>query len=163
MIVAYDQKYNDDIKSLLGELQEYIASIDKEGYNFISDGYEEKYLKQTLEEVEEYAGKIFLWDEDGRIVGLVVALINNDEEDDLGFRAPKRGRISELIVSKECRGKKIGFNLLKKMEEYLYSVGCEDILIGVFAYNERAMNFYEQNGYHTRMIEVTKKINRSED
>ena len=46
----------------------------------------------------------------------------------------------------------------KAMEEYLKTCGCQDILIEVFGYNERAIQFYEKMGYHTRMIEMTKKI-----
>ena len=43
------------------------------------------------------------------------------------------------------------------MEKYLKSVGCEDILIEVFAYNDGAMKFYEKNGYHIRTTEMIKK------
>ena len=42
-------------------------------------------------------------------------------------------------------------------EDYLKSVGCKDILLGVFAYNENAIKFYEKNGYHIRMLDMTKK------
>ena len=44
------------------------------------------------------------------------------------------------------------------MTEYLKNENCKDILIGVFGYNDQAIKFYEKNGYHTRMIEMTKKI-----
>ena len=30
------------------------------------------------------------------------------------------------------------------MENYLKSIGCEDILLGVFAYNENGISFYEK-------------------
>ena len=92
--------------------------------------------------------------EENKIVGLVVGLINNDVEETYEFKAPKRGRISELIVSKNIRSKGIGSELLHKMEKYLKENGCEKILIGVFAYNDKAINFYEKNGYHTRMIDM---------
>ena len=46
--------------------------------------------------------------------------------------------------------------LLKSMEDYLHSVGCESILIGVFAYNNEAVKFYEKNGYHNRMLDMIK-------
>ena len=43
------------------------------------------------------------------------------------------------------------------MTDYFKEKACEDILIGVFAY-ESAIKFYEKNNYHTRMIEMTRKI-----
>lgn len=61
------------------------------------------------------------------------------------------------MISRKYRKKGYGKTLLNAMEKYLKSVGCMDILIGVFGYNNSAIRFYEQNGYHTRMIEMTKK------
>lgn len=158
MIIDYDSKYDEQVKRLLIELQEYIVSIDKEKYNLLDEKYGDYYLKYTKEEIEKYEGKMYLLEENNTIIGLVVGLINNEETDDYDFKAPKRGRISELIVSKEYRSKGYGKKLLSSMENYLKSVGCIDILIGVFAYNESAIKFYDNNGYHTRMIEVTKNV-----
>ena len=157
MIIDYENKYEEDVKNLLEELQHYIASIDKEKYNIVSPDFKDYYFKETVKEVEEKNGKIFLLQDDNKIVGLVVGLINNEAGDlEPGFRAPKRGRITELIVTKKYRSKGYGKILLNKMEAYLKEQGCQDILIGVFAYNESALNFYERNGYHLRMTEVTK-------
>ena len=39
MIVEYNSKYDDDIKSLLIELQKHIVAIDKEGYNILTKEY----------------------------------------------------------------------------------------------------------------------------
>lgn len=158
MIIEYDKKYDEDIKSLLEELQIYIASIDEEGYNIVTRDYKEKYFIETMEEVNKYEGKILLYQEDNSITGLIIGIINNEEESTYEFESPKRGRITELIVSHESRSKGVGTKLLKAMEEYLSSVGCKDILLGVFAYNKKAKDFYEKNGYHNRMIDMTKKI-----
>lgn len=158
MIIEYDKKYDEDIKSLLEELQIYIASIDEEGYNIVTRDYKEKYFIETMEEVNKYEGKILLYQENNSITGLIIGIINNEEESTYEFEAPKRGRITELIVSHESRSKGVGTKLLKAMEDYLYSVGCKDIILGVFAYNKKAKDFYEKNGYHNRMIDMTKKL-----
>lgn len=158
MIIEYDEKYSEEVKDLFVELQEHLVNIDKEKYNIITSQYREIYFSKTLDEVKKYEGKIFLYKENNHIVGLIVGIVNNDALDNYDFKAPKRGRVSELIVSKSCRSKGIGEKLLKAMEEHLKALGCQDILIGVFGYNERAIKFYEKMGYHTRMIEVTKKI-----
>lgn len=158
MIIDYDSKYDEQVKRLLIELQEYIVSIDKEKYNILDEKYGDNYLEDTKKEIEKYEGKMYLLEENDSIIGLVVGLINNEETAEYDFKAPKRGRISELIVSKNYRSKGYGKKLLNSMENYLKSVGCIDILIGVFAYNESAIKFYDNNGYHTRMIEVTKNV-----
>ena len=128
--------------------------MDKEGYNIVGDGYRDKYFEKTLEEVKKCNGKILLYKDDEKIVGLIVGIINNDETIRYDFKAPKRGRITELVVGKEYRGKGIGKELLLKMKEYLKSNGCEKIMIAVFGYNESAIRFYKENGFHIRMLDM---------
>lgn len=158
MIIEYESKYDNAIKELFIELQEHIVDIDKEHFNIIGNNYGEEYFKKTMEEINSYEGKILLYKDNDSICGLIVGLINNDEEEEYDFRSPKRGRVSELVVSSKCRNNGIGKKLLSAMEDYLKSVGCKNILIGVFAYNEGAINFYERHGYHTRMTEMIKSI-----
>ena len=156
MIIEYNEKYKEEVKDLLVELQEYIASIDKEKYNIITKEYRDKYFNKTMDEIYKYEGKMYLYKDNDKIIGLIVGLINNLEECTYDFKYPKRGRITELVVSKHYRKSGVGSILLHSMEDYLKSVGCKDILLGVFAYNENAINFYEKNGYHIRMHDMTK-------
>ena len=158
MIVEYNEIYDEKIKDLLIELQEHIVDIDKEGYNILTNEYREEYFKKTIEEIKKYEGKMFLYKENNEVLGLVVGLINNEETKEYDFQAPKRGRVSELVVTKKIRSKGIGKQLLDKITEYFKENNCKDILIAVFAYNEDAIRFYEKNNYHTRMIEMTRKI-----
>ena len=154
MIIEYDSKYDEEIKDLLVQLQQYLADMDKEGYNIVGDGYRDKYFEKTLEEVKKCNGKILLYKDDEKIVGLIVGIINNDDTIRYDFKAPKRGRITELVVDKEYRGKSIGKELLLKMKKYLKSNGCEKIMIAVFGYNESAIRFYKENGFHIRMLDM---------
>ncbi len=114
-----------------------------------------------MKEVNEHDGKIFLYKQDEKIVGLIVGLVNNEIEQTYDFSAPKRGRITELIVLKDVRSNKIGTKLLSTMENYLYSFGCKDILIEAFAYNDKAVEFYKSHGYYIRMFDMTKSNNLS--
>lgn len=155
-IIEYNKVYDNDLKELFYELQEYIMSIDQEGYNIINKNNKDDYYKKVMNEINTYQGKILLYKEDNKIVGLIVGYINNEETNEIDFIAPKRGRISELIVTKSYRGKHIGQKLFTAMENYLKEQKCESILIGVFAYNEQARKFYEKNGYHLRMTDMIK-------
>lgn len=157
-IIDYSSKYDNDIKDLFVELQEHIVKIDKEKYNILTDDYREKYFEKTMSEVNKFEGKIFLAIEDEQAIGLIVGLINNEEENTYDFSAPKRGRVIELVVSKNSRSKGVGKQLLNEMENYFKKVGCLGILIDVFAYNTDAQKFYYKNGYFNRNIEIMKKI-----
>lgn len=48
--------------------------------------------------------------------------------------------------------------LINKIEEYFKSVGCQYIIVDVFAYNEVVKNFYSKNNYHPRGERRIKKI-----
>lgn len=156
MIIDYNSKYNEAVKDLLYELHEYIMSIDKEGYNVISEEFKDDFYEKVMKGIKEYKGKIMLYKQGEKIVGLIVGSVNNEKVDDYDFKAPKRGRINELIVNKEYRGKGIGQKLFDAMEKYLRDLGCQAILIEVFGYNDSARKFYEKNGYHLRMTEMIK-------
>lgn len=154
MIIEYDSKYDEEIKDLLVQLQQYLADIDKEGYNIVGEEYREKYFEKTMEDVKKCNGKILLYKDNEKIVGLIIGIVNNDETKRYDFKAPKRGRITELVIDKEYRGKGIGKKLLFEMKEHLKSNGCEMIMIAVFGYNESAIRFYKENGFHVRMLDM---------
>lgn len=46
---------------------------------------------------------------------------------------------------------------MNKIEEYFKSVGCEYIIVDVFAYNKNGIIFYGKQGYHPRMCTEIKK------
>ena len=156
-IIEYEENYQEEVKELLEELQEYMISVDKEGYSTITKDYKEKYFEKIIKEVNAYQGKIFLA-MDKQVVGLIIGLINNEDISTYDFKAPKLGRVTELIVTKEYRNKKVGKQLLKKIEEYFKEVGCKGILLNIFMDNKVAKIFYEKEGYSKRTSELIKQI-----
>ncbi len=157
-IIDYDKKYDEDIKNLLLELQEHISSIDEDGYNIVGPNFKEKYFAKTMSDYNRYEGKIFLAEDNNEIIGVIIGLINNLDTDNYQFKAPKRGRVSELVVKKEYRGNHVGKALLNKMEEYFKSIGCKAVILSVFGYNTNAIKFYDKNDYHLRTMDVMKKL-----
>jgi ribosomal protein S18 acetylase RimI-like enzyme len=158
-IVEYEDKYLEDIKDLLVELEEYIISIDKDNLDQIHSEYRDKMAILDLDNVKNNNGKCYIAVENNKSIGLIMGCIfPYSEFDYLDYKCPKRGEITELIVSKNVRSKGIGNLLIKKIEEYFKSEGCEYVLVDVFAYNESAINFYDKNGYHSRMYTNIKKI-----
>lgn len=157
-IIEYSSEHTQAVKNLLTELQEHIAHLDSEKYNILTDQFGDKYFEKTIEEVKEHKGKILLSQEDDKITGLIIGIINNEAEDSFCFRAPKRGRITELIVSEKFRSQGTGKLLLEKMEEFFKEAGCSDVLLEVFGSNKAAQEFYCSNGYSERTVEMMKKI-----
>jgi len=160
MIIEYEEKYLDDIKDLLVELEEYIVSIDKDNLDTIHPEYREKMAIVDLEELERNEGKCYLYIENGKALALIMGYVRPyDKYDYLDYKCPRAGNITELIVSQKLRSKGIGQELINKMEEYFKSINCEYVLVDVFAYNQNAFNFYSKKDYHSRMHTMIKKIN----
>ena len=161
MIVEYEEKYLDDIRDLLVELEEYIVSIDKDNLDTVHPEYREKMAIVDLEELEKNEGKCYLYIEDGKALALIMGCVRQyDKYDYLDYKCPRAGNITELIVSQKLRSKGIGQKLINKMEEYFKSINCEYVLVDVFAYNENAFNFYSKKDYHSRMHTMIKKIEK---
>lgn len=159
-IIEYEDKYLEDVKDLLVELEEYILTVDKDELDQLHPEYREKMALLDLEEVKENDGKCFLAIENDKAIGLIMGtIIKYDEYDYLDYKCPKEGEITELVVTSKIRSKGVGQALMNKMEEYFKSVGCEYILVDVFAYNENGIKFYDKQGYHPRMHVGIKKLN----
>jgi len=158
-IIEYNENYLEDVKDLLVELEEYIISIDKDNLDRIHPEYRDKMAILDLEEVNNYDGKCYLAIENNKAIGLIMGSIPPyNKFDYLDYKCPKRGETTELIVTSKTRSKGIGKLLIDKMEEYFKSIGCEYIIVDVFAYNDIGINFYKKKEYHTRMEIMIKKI-----
>ena len=158
-IIEYEDKYLEDVKDLLVELEEYILTIDRDDLDQLHPDYREKMALLDLQEVNDNDGKCFLAIENDKAIGLIMGtMVIFDEYDYLDYKCPKEGEITELIVSSKIRSKGVGQALMNRMEEYFKSVGCEYILVDVFAYNENGIKFYDKQGYHPRMFTGIKKI-----
>src|SRR5699024_6985212 len=95
-IIEYDSIYDEQIKDLLIELQNYLIDIDDWHTQILSDNYREDYFKMDLELINKQDGKIFLAIEDTKIIGLVLGAVNlNDEIDKLTNDCTKTGNVLE--------------------------------------------------------------------
>ncbi len=158
-IIEYEEKYLEDVRDLLTELEEYLVSIDQDELDHVHSEYHEKMALIDLLDVKDNDGKCYLAVEKDKAIGLIMGTIPPySEYDYLDYKCPRRGEIIELIVTKKTRSKGIGKALMGKMEEYFKSKDCEYILVDIFAYNDNALKFYFKDGYHLRMVTGIKKI-----
>ena len=159
-IIEYEEKYLEDVRDLLVELEEYILTIDEDELDQLHPEYREKMAIIDLKDVNGNNGKCYLAIEEGKVLGLIMGTIPPfDEYDYLDYKCPKRGIITELVVTSKVRSKGIGQKLMNQMEEYFKSQGCEYSFVDVFAYNKNGIKFYDKQGYHPRMHTDIKKLN----
>lgn len=158
-IIEYEEKYLEDVKDLLVELEEYILTIDEDELDQLHPEYREKMALLDLQEVEDNNGKCFIAVENNKAIGLIMGtIIKYEDYDYLDYKCPKSGEITELIVTQKIRSSGVGKALMNKLEDYFKSVGCEYIFVDIFAYNKNGINFYNKQGYHPRMHVGVKKI-----
>ena len=158
-VIDYDSKYDEQIKDLLVELQNYLIDIDDWHTQVMVPEYRENIFRMDMKQVEKQDGKIYLSIENNIVIGLIIGIVEmKDEIDRLTNDCAKTGSVIELIVKNNIRGNGIGKNLLVKMEEYFRSVGWKRINIEVFGPNTKGFNFYEKNDYIIRDMIVSKRI-----
>lgn len=160
-IIEYNSKYDEQIKDLLVELQNYLIDIDDWHTQVMLPNYKEDYFKFDMQEVNNKNGKIYIAQKNDIIVGLVIGTVNeSDEIDKLTNDCAKVGNVLELIVKNNIRGNGIGKALLNKIEDYFTSINCERINIEVFGPNTKGLNFYMKNDYVVRDVIMSKKIQK---
>ena len=158
-IIEATKKHINAMKDLLVELQEYVVLIDKFHLNILSENYRDGYFRKTWKETKKNGGKIFLAIEEDNVIGLIAGHMRKyDKFDKLDFTCPKMGIVEELIVKKDFQKAGIGQKLIETMEQFFKEKGCEFIKIGVFAYNENAIKFYQKNAYEFRFHDMMKKL-----
>ena len=158
-IIEYKEKYLEDIKDLLVELEEYIVSIDKDNLDNLHPDLREKLPILNIERIKNNNGKCYIAVENDKAVAVIMGIVRQyDKYDYLDYKCPKEGVITELIVTKRLRSSGLGKQLIQKMEDYFRSIKCEYAIIEVFAYNVPAINFYNKQGYHTRCLTDIKKL-----
>ncbi len=159
MIVEYDTKYDEQIKDLLVDLQNYLIDIDNWHTQIMLPEYRKKCFKMDMDKVKNQYGKIYLDIEDDKVNGLIIGAVEEkDDIDKLTNDCAKTGSVIELIVKNNIRGNGIGKALLEKLEEYFKNIDCKRINIEVFGPNKKGLNFYEKNDYVIRDYIVSKEI-----
>lgn len=150
----------DALITLISELQDHIAMLDIHKRNRPAHEFDaKKYVALLLQKVSEQNGIIFMAEDADESVGCIVGIIPPTSEEDLVEEYPSHeGRILELIVREDQRGKKIGAALLEAMEDFFRKEKCDFVRTGVFAPNVRAHEFYKRAGYEDRYLDVLKKL-----
>ncbi len=158
-IIAYEERYEEQAKDLLVELQRYLASLDKRGVLVVKDAFRDGYFGMVRDEIAKHGGKILLAVNGEKAVGMVVCkLLADDGEAVFTTSCPKTGFISDLVVTESERGRGIGKALLAAAERYFAENGCAYAQLEVFAPNAKAGELYRKAGYEVNCLYLSKSI-----
>ena len=159
IIREYATKDKAEVITLLVQLQEHLVSVDDEKVQTLTERYRIEYLDYLLDELRKNNGVLLVAENATTVIGLIAGIVEpKDQEDVLTNRCPIRGKVLELIVSKDYRAGGAGTALLQAMEDYFKKHECEYICVDVFAPNARAYAFYQNNDYSPRNIELYKRL-----
>jgi ribosomal protein S18 acetylase RimI-like enzyme len=148
------------LQQLMAELQNHLSDMDPlKRIRNIEDFDAAQYIDHLLDKVGNDKGKIFVAEEQDKLIGFIAGAIPNEDPDDaLDHYPAKEGSIIELVISQEYHGQGTGRALMEKMEEYFREKNCEYIRVGCFAQNTNTHAFYEKRGYADRHVEMLKQL-----
>jgi GNAT superfamily N-acetyltransferase len=109
--------------------------------------------RESFEGYDPYADFFIAEDEVGKVHGYLHVTKNVDF-----FTREEQGFIHSIVVSKEGEGKGIAKKLMLKAEDWAKSKGYKQLVLNVFANNERAANFYSHLNYETEILKMVKEL-----
>lgn len=117
------------------------------------------YFDSLLKDTSDNKGKIFVAEVDNKVVGYVVVTLDSQNSPDI--RIKKFGHVNDIAVLSEYRSHGVGAELLKATEKFVKDAGLKWMYLRVSVGN-RAVSFYEKNGYTKKFISYHKKLNLDE-
>lgn len=160
-IREYESKDFDTILPLADRFEDYLISIDDMGRLKREEGFAQKYLTCTLQEIEEKGGKFYVACDGEKIIGGVIG-VHEENSPQLNVEQGERkcGRVTELYVDDDYRKQGIGKMLMEKIENYFIENEYDDIVLEVLKPNINAQGFYQSQGYKERAIEMLKELKK---
>lgn len=113
------------------------------------------YFEHVVKTAKESEGKIYVGEKDGKVVGYIVVITNEDGSPALLLK--KYGYVMDFVVLREYQGQGVGRALMAQAEEYIRSKGLEWMHLDVTVGNP-AHDFYIKSGYRDKDIRMEKKL-----
>lgn len=144
-----------DISSILSLLDEVNKIHEKARPDIFKRGqkYHEKDVEALLEEKKVH----ILVAEEETVLGYAILFEEEQKEDEL-MKERKFLYLDDLCVDKKARGKGVGSLLLREAEKLAKSLSYSSITLRVWSFNEKAIAFYQKEGYLPLYEEREKKL-----
>jgi GNAT superfamily N-acetyltransferase len=143
----------ESIYQLWLELMEYHKSHHK--IFRIGDSSKELVLSSLSKRMQQEDTKVFVGEEDGKIIGMIITMYSTGMET---FLLNKKGYIAETIISESYRSKGVGSELFLAAETWLRSKGADHIELQVSFVNTKARKFWSENGFVVSTSHMIKEL-----
>ena len=144
-----------DISSILSLLDE-VNEIHEKARPYIfkrGQKYHEKDVEALLEDKKVH----ILVAEEETVLGYAILFEEEQKEDEL-MKERRFLYLDDLCVDKKARGKGVGSLLLREAEKLARSLSYSTITLRVWSFNEKAVAFYQKEGYLPLYEEREKKL-----
>ncbi len=132
------------LESCFAELQSFERTIELNRAD--AQSIAKDYVKQLMDECRRWDGRIFVAEQDGRIVGFVCVLSRFDSGE---ITEANRvcAYVTDLMVTSSMRRRGIGRQLLQEAEAFAAHQGATVIRMSVLARNAVARSLYMKAGF----------------
>jgi ribosomal protein S18 acetylase RimI-like enzyme len=148
------------VQACFRELQEFERATDPD--RVPADTIAQPYVDWVLQQCHANAGKIYVAEVAGRVVGFICVWLDPTLAGMLS-RVRNVAYISDLIISAPFRRQGIGSALLAQAEAYALSAGARCVVVGVLAGNHGAREAYRHAGFAEYDLRFVKPLGAEPD
>ncbi len=150
----------DELESLWKSLQEHHRSVDPGLPGIPPRAADDSWPRRRVKYVEwlRHPDAFVLLAEDAvRAVGYALVSIH-EPADDTHVTGERWAELQTLSIEPSRRGAGLGTRLMERMYAELRATRIEELAIGVIATNERALRFYERQGFKPWVVTTLGKV-----
>lgn len=157
------REYQEEDWALLLEVMcrfwDELRAKDRYGRMIHPPEYGEVYCSELLQKVASYEGSLQLAFIGEQLVGLVAGIVEEQSaQNRVELGVSRAGRVLEVFVEPEFRDRRLGEQLMLRMEQLLRERGCDILKVEVFALNGEAHRFYHRLGFQDWMVDLFKRL-----
>lgn len=103
---------------------------------------------------------LFVAEEEGQVIGLIEVCVMQTADDPL--LVPRRyAKVETIVVSAAHQRKGVGRALMEHAHDWARERGLDEVMLGVWEFNQGAIAFYEELGYTTAFRRMWRRLNRT--
>ena len=154
VIREYRSEDAQQVEACFVELQDFLHRLEP---NILEGKAATQYFTFMFARCAETAGKVFVAEVDGQVVGFI-CVWGKVPSEDLDEEPAEYAFVSDLVVLPGYRGHRLGHELLQKAEEFARSQGAATLELEVLAKNENALQLYNRHGFRAYHLLLTKSL-----
>lgn len=149
------------LRICLDAMADHIVRLDPWKRVIRTSGDTAAFIRFFLARTRKDSGFILVAEVGGTPVGVAVAWVRRLDRLERATELPTRaGMIADLSVLPAWRSKGIGTRLIRASEARFRRLGCDQIFLGVFDANRKAVRLYHRLGYESRNRRLGKRVGR---